>query len=211
MIKKNIKTPIVLASSNDGKIKEFSNFFKSINIEIIPQDKFSIKNIEEPFITFVENALHKARYANNITNLPAIADDSGLCVLSLNEKPGVLSARYSIKENNNCKNLDSKNNKFLIKQLENISDRRAYYICTIVMVRYLNDPNPIIVNGYLNGLIIDKPMGNNGFGYDPHFFVKKFNKTIASMTLDEKNKISHRCKALNKLLKILKRNYLYND
>jgi XTP/dITP diphosphohydrolase len=186
---------IVLASSNQGKIREFNEIFAPSKIKIIPQAQFNVPECDEPFFTFIENALHKARFTSKYTSLPVLADDSGICVNALNGSPGVFSARYAHP-------LDrSHNNTKLIKELEKHQDKSAYYYCCLVLIRNTNDPQPIIADGVLNGKIIDNPIGNNGFGYDPHMFLPTYNKTVAELDPELKNQISHRAEAIKIMLK----------
>lgn len=186
---------LVLASNNKGKIAEFTKLFGDIGIEIIPQSKLNVPEIDEPYFTFIENALHKARHCSQITNLPSLADDSGLCVNSLGGQPGVFSARFAGIPTN-----DLNNNVKLIKELQPYTDRSAFYYCILVMVRSFDDPQPIIADGTLHGKIIDTPLGENGFGYDPYFYLPKFEMTVGQLTKDTKNTISHRAQATKTLL-----------
>jgi XTP/dITP diphosphohydrolase len=186
---------LVLASNNSGKIQEFSKIFASVGIEIIPQGKLNVPEIDEPYFTFVENALHKARHCSLITKLPALADDSGVCVNALNGRPGILSARYAGFPKN-----DYNNNMKLVEELHSYKDKSAYYYCVLVMVRSHEDPQPIIADGSLSGEIIETPNGDNGFGYDPHFYLPKLRRTAGKLSAEEKNNISHRAQALQKLL-----------
>jgi len=186
---------LVLASNNQGKIREFQDIFSTIGIEVIPQAEFNVPDIDEPFETFVENALHKARHCSNYTDLPVLADDSGLCVNSLNGRPGIYSARYA-----GTPKSDLNNNLKLIQDLENIDDRSAYYYCLLVILRSNADPQPIIADGILNGVIVNDARGTNGFGYDPYFYLPMFNKTAAELTTEIKNQISHRSLAINNLI-----------
>jgi XTP/dITP diphosphohydrolase len=190
---------IVLASNNQGKIKEFRHIFAELNIEIIPQSEFDIPEADEPYFTFVENSLHKARHCSKYTNLPALADDSGLCVSSLHGKPGVMSARYA-----GIPKSDLNNNQKLVDDLANITNRSAYFYCVLVLIRYYHDPQPLIADGMIHGKIIDIPRGDNGFGYDPHFYLPELNKTVAELNNDTKNNISHRRRATNELINKLK-------
>lgn len=192
---------IILASNNAGKIKEFTGIFKTLNIEIIPQSEFNIPEVDEPYLTFVENALHKARHCSSHTGLPALADDSGICVTSLNGGPGIYSARYAGEPKSS-----SKNNQKLVAELTNFSDKSAYYYCILVLLRHTNDPQPIIADGRLDGEIVNIPQWNNGFGYDPYFYLAKYNKTVAELDPEIKNKISHRALAIKKLLSYLEHN-----
>lgn len=186
---------LVLASNNPGKIKEFSNIFADIGIKIIPQAKLNVPEVDEPYFTFVENALHKARHCSKFTKLPALADDSGLCVNALNGQPGIFSARFAGIPSN-----DLNNNTKLIKELEPYADKSAFYYCILVMVRSFDDPQPIIADGSLQGEIIDKAQGHEGFGYDPHFYLPKLGKTVAELDSNAKNQISHRAQAIKNLL-----------
>lgn len=190
---------IVLASNNQGKIKEFNAIFLEMGLEIIPQSRFSVTEIDEPFDTFIENALHKARHCSKFTNLPVLADDSGVCVNALGGSPGVFSARFAGEPCNSINN----NNK-LIEQLKPFNDKSAYYYCMLVLIRHHNDPQPIIADGVLNGEIVDTAQGKNGFGYDPHMYIPKYNKTVAELEDKEKNHISHRYKAIRELTRKIK-------
>jgi XTP/dITP diphosphohydrolase len=186
---------IVLASNNQGKIDEFNAIFNRINIEIIPQAKFNVPEIDEPYCTFIENSLHKARHCSKYSNLPVLADDSGICVNALNGRPGVLSARYSGTQRDSLRN-----NLKLVEELKPFDNKSAYYYCLLTLIRSANDPQPIFADGILAGEIVDTPRGNNGFGYDPHMFLTTHNKTVAELSNDEKNLISHRYKAIMALM-----------
>lgn len=190
---------IVLASNNVGKLREFSRLFADLDIDIIPQGQLNVSEAEEPHATFVENALAKARHAARMTGLPALADDSGICVHALGGAPGVYSARYAGEPKS-----DARNNEKLIVELAGQSDRRAFYYAALVLVRHADDPQPIIADGFCDGLIVDAPQGDDGFGYDPHFFLLQFGKTVAEISPEEKNLISHRGKALRELIGKLK-------
>ena len=190
---------LVIASNNQGKLREINALLAPLSIEVIPQSVFNAGEIDEPHGTFVENALAKARHASRCLGLPALADDSGICVSALNGAPGVNSSRYAGEPKS-----DDRNNLKLIEALKNNSDRRAYYYCVIVLVRHADDPQPIIVDGSWYGEIVDQPRGEGGFGYDPYFFVPEFDKTSAELTAEQKNKISHRGQALAHLVEILR-------
>lgn len=190
---------LVIASNNQGKLREINALLAPLSIEVIPQSDFNAGEIDEPHSTFVENALAKARHASRCSGLPALADDSGICVSALNGAPGVNSARYAGEPKS-----DERNNLKLIEALKNKSDRRAYYYCVIVLVRHADDPQPIIVDGSWHGEIIEQPRGEGGFGYDPYFFVPEFGKTSAELSAEQKNLISHRGKALAQLAEILR-------
>lgn len=190
---------LVIASNNQGKLREINALLAPLSIEVIPQSVFNAGEIDEPHGTFVENALAKARHASRCSGLPALADDSGICVSALNGAPGVNSARYAGEPKS-----DDRNNLKLVEALKNKSDRHAYYYCVIVLVRHADDPQPIIVDGSWHGEIIDQPRGDDGFGYDPYFFVPEFGKTSAELTAEQKNKVSHRGQALAHLVEILR-------
>ena len=194
---------IVLASNNAGKLREFSQMLATIDIEVLPQAHFNIPEAEEPHVTFVENALAKARHAAKLTGLPALADDSGVCVSALGGAPGVFSARFASVGSNEPKS-DDRNNQKLIAELQGKTDRRAHYVAVLVFVHHADDPQPIICEGAWHGEIIDTPRGVNGFGYDPYFLVPDLNQTAAEISADEKNKRSHRGKALRLLMERLK-------
>ncbi len=190
---------IVLASNNAGKLREFGQMLATIDIEVLPQAHFNIPEAEEPHVTFVENALAKARHAAKLTGLPALADDSGICVSALGGAPGVFSARFAGEPKS-----DERNNQKLIADLQGKSDRRAHYVAVLVFVHHADDPQPIICEGEWHGEIIDTPRGQNGFGYDPYFLVPDLNQTAAEIAAAEKNKRSHRGKALRLLIERLK-------
>jgi XTP/dITP diphosphohydrolase len=186
---------IILASSNKGKIKEFKEIFSKIGIEIIPQTEFDIPDADEIGLTFIENAILKARNCSVHTGLPAIADDSGLEVLSLNGEPGIYSARYAGQHGDDKANINK-----LLSNLVNSDQRQARFICALAFLRHGNDPTPILATGELNGEITTKEHGEDGFGYDRIFFVPHLNKTLAQVSSDTKNQISHRATALSKLI-----------
>ncbi|WP_295628377.1 RdgB/HAM1 family non-canonical purine NTP pyrophosphatase [uncultured Nitrosomonas sp.] len=195
----NTLKQLVIASNNQGKLREISALLEPLAIAVVPQADFNAGEVDEPYGTFVENALVKARHASHCSGLPALADDSGICVSALNGAPGVSSARYAGEPKS-----DERNNLKLIETLKNQSDRRAYYYCVIVLLRHADDPQPIIVDGSWHGEIIDHPRGEGGFGYDPYFFVPDFGKTAAELTAEQKNRISHRGQALAHLVEILR-------
>ena len=193
---------IVIATSNAKKLIEIQSILADMNVEILPQSHFKIASAEEPFHTFVENALIKARHASRLSELPAIADDSGISVDILGGQPGVLSARFAGEPSS-----DQKNNEKLLKLLENETNRKAHYTCVIVFVKHEFDPEPVIVEGIWHGEILKSPRGSGGFGYDPLFLDHMTEKAVAELPLDIKNRISHRGQALNKLK--LKLNQIY--
>ncbi|WP_246797028.1 RdgB/HAM1 family non-canonical purine NTP pyrophosphatase [Burkholderia perseverans] len=191
-------TRIVLASNNAGKLREFAALFETVGIEIVPQGKLDVPEAEEPYLTFIENALTKARHASRATGLPAIADDSGLCVRALRGAPGVHSARYA--QRAGLEKSDAANNAHLVAQLQGIDDRHAYYYCVLALVRHPDDPEPLFAEGRWQGEVIDAPRGANGFGYDPHFLLPTLGATVAELEPAAKNGISHRAIALRALL-----------
>jgi len=186
---------LVLASNNAGKLREFQALLAPLDFEVIPQGELGISSAEEPHHTFVENALAKARHASAASGLPALADDSGICAHALNGEPGVHSARYA-GENGD----DAANNHKLIAALANESNRGAHYVCALVMVQSEHDPEPLIVQTRWYGQIVDQAQGENGFGYDPYFFLPELEKTAAQLDPAQKNLISHRGQALRELI-----------
>ncbi|WP_175720485.1 RdgB/HAM1 family non-canonical purine NTP pyrophosphatase [Burkholderia anthina] len=189
---------IVLASNNAGKLREFTALFSTVGIEIVPQDDLAVPEAEEPFGTFIENALTKARHASRLTGLPAIADDSGLCVRALRGAPGVYSARYAQRAGGDKG--DAANNAYLVEQLHGVEDRRAYYCCVLALVRHADDPEPLFAEGRWTGEIVDTPRGEHGFGYDPYFYLPALGATAAELEPAVKNTHSHRALALKALL-----------
>ena len=192
---------VVLASNNAGKLKEFSAILGSVGITMIPQGEFAVPEADEPYLTFVENALAKARNASRHSGLPALADDSGLCVNSLHGAPGVLSARYATLFGH--EKSDSANNLQLVQNLAGMTDRSANYVAVLVYVREPDDPRPVIAEGVWSGQIIDEPRGEHGFGYDPHFYLPQLGKTVAQLEPEQKNALSHRAQALKRLVQQL--------
>ncbi len=190
---------LVLATNNAGKLREMQALLQSLNIEVLPQSAFNVTECPEPHCTFIENALAKARHASLLTGLPALADDSGLCVEALQGVPGVLSARYACETPEQAKS-DAANNAKLLIALANEENRLAYYYCIMVLVRHANDPQPLISEGIWVGEILRAPRGTGGFGYDPIFLDAKTEQTGAELAPAIKNRISHRGHALNKLL-----------
>ena len=190
---------IVLASNNPGKLREFTRLLAPMDYEVIPQGQLNVPSAEEPYFTFLENCLAKARHAARITGLPAIAHDSGICAEALGGAPGVFSARFAGEP---CD--DQRNNELLVEKLQGQENRRAHYTCVLVAVRHADDPEPIVAEGRWYGEIIDTPRGTGGFGYDPYFLLPHLGKTGAELTADEKNGISHRGQAMAKLIEELK-------
>ncbi len=189
---------IVLASGNLGKIKEIQAILPHYNI--LPQRQFHIKEIPETGSTFIENAIIKARHASLQSQLPALADDSGLVIDALNGAPGIISARYAGEQASDQENLEK-----VLLELQNIPNeqRTARFICVLVFMRHANDPFPLIAQGSWEGSILNEPCGTNGFGYDPIFWVPSEHCSSAELSPEKKNKISHRGLALQQLRNIL--------
>ncbi|SIP91994.1 XTP/dITP diphosphohydrolase [Aromatoleum tolulyticum] len=186
---------LVLASNNAKKAAEMAALLAPLGIEVVPQSAFDIPEAEEPHDTFVENALAKARHAARLSGLPAVADDSGLCVVALGGAPGVQSARYAGEPKS-----DARNNALLIERLTDVSDRRAFFYSVVVLVRHADDPRPLIADGEWHGAILDAPRGEAGFGYDPLFYVPQLGQTAAELDAKLKNTLSHRGAAMRHLL-----------
>lgn len=191
---------VVLASGNPGKVREIGEMLKALGIEVVPQSEFDVPEAEETGTTFVENAIIKARNAAEHTGLPAIADDSGIEVDALNGAPGVYSARYS-----GPKADDEANNRKMLEELNGVADeeRTARYQAILVYMSHAGDPTPLISQGSWEGRILEKPRGENGFGYDPIFYVPEHDCSSAELSPESKNQLSHRGKALRKLVSLL--------
>ncbi|QGX39608.1 XTP/dITP diphosphatase [Permianibacter aggregans] len=191
---------LVLASGNAGKIRELSAMLAPIGIEVLPQTAFRIPDVEETGLSFVENAILKARHAAKLTGLPALADDSGLEVDALNGAPGIYSARYAGEPSN-----DKANNDKLLAEMNAVEDskRGARFCCVLALVRHADDATPLIAEGYWRGRILREPQGQNGFGYDPLFFVPERGCASAELNKEEKAALSHRGQALRELLRRL--------
>lgn len=189
---------LVLASNNAKKAVELTALLVPLGIKIVPQSQLGIPEAEEPHPTFVENALAKARHAAAHAGLPAIADDSGLCVAALGGAPGVISARFAGEPAS-----DQRNNDLLLERLATQSDRRAHFYSAIVLVRHAEDPQPIIADGEWHGEILATPRGANGFGYDPLFYLPELKQTAAELDPQLKNTLSHRGQAMRRLLEML--------
>jgi len=192
---------LVLASGNKGKLKEFGQVLAPLGFEVVPQSEFNVPEVDETGLTFVENALLKAREASRVSGLPAMADDSGIEVDALNGAPGIYSARFS-----GPGATDQKNNDKLLQELSGLSEqeRTARYWCVLVYLRHADDPTPIIAQGSWEGRILEAPQGDGGFGYDPLFWVENEGCAAAQLTPEQKNKLSHRGKATLDLVAQLK-------
>ena len=191
---------LVLASGNAGKLREFRRLLEPLGIAVTAQAELGITDVDDPHVTFVENALAKARHASAQSGLPALADDSGVCVDALGGAPGVHSARFAGEPRS-----DDRNNAALVAALRGVADRRAHYACVLVLVRRADDPEPIIAEGRWDGRIVDAPRGNGGFGYDPHFEDVETGLTGAELPLSRKNALSHRGQAMRALIEKLRR------
>ncbi|GGI88155.1 RdgB/HAM1 family non-canonical purine NTP pyrophosphatase [Legionella impletisoli] len=186
---------IILATNNSGKIKELEALLAPI--QCIPQHSLGISEAEETGLSFIENAILKARHASRQTGKPSLADDSGLVVPALNGEPGIYSARFAGPNAS-----DEDNVQMLLNKLKHVPEyeRQAYFYCAMVLVEHADDPTPIVATGKLEGVILDEPKGSSGFGYDPIFFLPSYGATVAELSKDIKNQISHRAQALNALL-----------
>jgi len=189
---------IVMASNNPGKLREFGALLAPLGIEVLSQAQLGISEAEEPHATFVENALAKARHAARASGLPALADDSGICVDVLGGAPGVHSARYAALAGGPRD--DEANNARLLEQLRDLPNRRAHYACVLVLVRSADDPQPLIAEGNWVGEVITERRGDGGFGYDPYFLLPQLGQTAAQLTAEHKNRISHRGQAMRELV-----------
>lgn len=187
--------PLVLASNNPGKLAEFRALLAPLGFDLHAQSEYAVQEADEPFFSFIENALEKARHAARLTGLPALADDSGICANALGGRPGVLSARYA-----GAPKSDARNNLQLVADLALHADKSAYYYCVLVYLRHADDPQPVIADGRWNGLITAAPRGTGGFGYDAHFVVDDLGRTAAEIDATEKNRLSHRAQALRALI-----------
>ncbi|MCB1926872.1 MAG: RdgB/HAM1 family non-canonical purine NTP pyrophosphatase [Rhodocyclaceae bacterium] len=188
-------TRLVLASNNAKKADELSALLEPLGYDVLLQSSLGVTEADEPHPTFVENALAKARHAARITGLPALADDSGLCVFALGGAPGVHSARFAGDPKS-----DARNNELLLSRLADCDDRRAFFSCTLVLLRHADDPQPLIADGQWSGEILHAPRGDNGFGYDPLFLLPEMGQTAAELDGALKNTLSHRAQAMRHLL-----------
>ncbi|MBB3292451.1 XTP/dITP diphosphohydrolase [Mitsuaria sp. BK045] len=196
---------LVLASNNAKKLKELQALFEPLGIELVTQGSLGIPEAEEPFHTFVENALTKARHAAQASGLPALADDSGLAVEALGGMPGVLSARYATLFGR--EKSDAENNRVLLEKLDGIEDRRARFVCALVAVRSADDPEPLIALGRWQGEILRAEQGEGGFGYDPLLFIPELGQSVAALGAELKNRLSHRALASQDLLRQMRESW----
>ena len=190
---------IVIASNNPGKLREFAALLVPFDFEAVPQSALGVSEAAEPHSTFIENALAKARHASISTGLPAMADDSGICVPALHGAPGVFSARYAGEPKS-----DQRNNEKLLADIKSHRDRHAFYYCSLVLVMRADDPHPLIADGQWHGELIDSPRGAGGFGYDPYFFLPEYKLTAAELAPEIKNGVSHRGMAMQALAEKLR-------
>ncbi len=203
-----MSTRIVLASGNQGKLRELQRLLQSLDVELMTQGELGIDDAEETGLTFIENAILKARHASNASGLPALADDSGLAVDALGGAPGIYSARFSELDDDNSTDRatrDAANNQKLLQMLDGLPDsqRNAQFHCVLVYLRHATDPTPIVCHGVWHGRILTAPAGEGGFGYDPLFHVPSTNCSSAQLSAEQKNAISHRAIAMQALLQQL--------
>jgi XTP/dITP diphosphohydrolase len=190
---------LVLASNNPGKIRELRALLGPLAIEVIAQSDLSVPEAAEPHATFIENALAKARHAAQLTGLPALAEDSGICVDALHGAPGVHSARFAGEPKS-----DERNNQRLLERLAHCDRRAGHYYCVVVLVHHAEDPQPVIAEGEWHGEILREARGSGGFGYDPLFLDPRLGRTGAELSVEEKNRVSHRGQAMTRLIELLR-------
>ena len=204
---------LVLASNNAKKLAELQALFDGLGVELVRQGELGVSEAEEPHVTFIENALAKARHASAATGLPAIADDSGLCVDALGGMPGVISANYAtvvaragaaLEREAARASQDEANNALLLEKLRDVDDRRANFACTLVAIRSADDPSPLVAVGRWNGEILRALEGSGGFGYDPLMFIPAFGTTVASLAKEVKNAHSHRAIAAGQMRELIR-------
>jgi len=204
---------VVLASGNAGKLRELAALLAPLGLQVEPQSAFGVPDADEPFGTFLENALAKARHASRLTGLPALADDSGLCVDALEGRPGVLSARWAARSpgaraDPAALDTDAANNAQLVADLAGCAGRAVHYYCVLVLLRAADDPQPLVADASWHGEVIDAPRGSGGFGYDPHFLLPELGCTVAELDPQRKNLLGHRGQALRLLVERLRRDRL---
>ena len=197
---------IVLASNNQGKLAELQALFGELGVELVPQAALGIPEAEEPYHTFLENALTKARHASRHSGLPAIADDAGLCVDAFDGQPGVQTAYYATQFG--YAKSDDNNVRALLEQMQGVDQRRAAMVSTLVAVRSPDDPEPLVAVGRVVGEIAREPMGEEGFGFDPVMWIPALGKTLAQVTPEHKNRLSHRGQSSRKMLELLRESWL---
>lgn len=190
---------LVIATGNAHKLHEIKVLLEPLGMEVVPQSDFNVPEAAEPHCTFIENALAKARHAARLTGLPALADDSGICVEALGGAPGVVSAIYAGEPRS-----DARNNQKLLAAMQGMTDRRAHYHCALVLLRHADDPQPILAEGQWHGIILEALRGEGGFGYDPLFLDTELQQTVAEISTEDKNRVSHRGKALRAMTEKLR-------
>ena len=198
---------IVLASNNQGKLAELQAMFAPLGVELVRQGDLQISEAEEPFHTFVENALAKARHAAQLSGMPALADDAGLCVDAFGGQPGVDTAYYAMQFG--YAKGDGNNVKVLLEQMQGVENRRAALVSTLVAVRAPFDPEPLIAMGRAEGLLTQEPIGSNGFGFDPVMWIPEFGQTFAQLPVDVKNANSHRGRAAQQMVQLIRAQWLH--
>lgn len=203
---------LILASNNAKKLKELQALIAPLGVELVTQGALGIPEAEEPHITFVENALAKARHAAREGQGPAIADDSGLCVAALGGAPGVRSARYAVDAGRVAEGLpretiDAANNAWLLDQMQGTTHRRAHFTCLLVAVRHADDPEPLIAEGHWEGELLHAAQGAHGFGYDPLLWLPEHRQSAAQLAPEIKNSISHRAQACQKMLQLIQQQW----
>lgn len=196
-----LPSKLLIATGNPGKLAEFRQLFAPLGVEVIGQRELGIQDPEETGLSFVENALIKARHASQISGLPCLADDSGLCVDALQGEPGLHSARFAGPHASSIDNIQ-----LLLQRLQGVPDeqRGAHFVCLLVLLKHANDPDPLIANGRWQGSILLQPVGEGGFGYDPVFFFTPLRRSAAQLSQQEKQRVSHRGKAIERLLRSIK-------
>ena len=196
---------LVLASNNKGKLAELQSLFAPLGVELVPQSALGISEAAEPFHTFIENALAKARHAARESGLPAVADDAGLCVDAFGGQPGVQTAYYATRFG--YPKSDDNNVRALLEQMQGVADRRAALVSTLVAVRHPDDPEPLVAVGRAPGLITTEPVGDNGFGFDPVMFLPQFGQTFAQLPPEVKNAHSHRGKSSRQMVALMREHW----
>jgi XTP/dITP diphosphohydrolase len=193
---------LVLASGSSGKLRELRELLRPLAVDVLPQSDLAVSAAAEPHPSFLENALAKARHAAAATGLPALADDSGLCCDALGGAPGVRSARFAGDEAGGSD--DASNNAALVARLRGHDNRAGHYVCVLVALRSPDDPEPLVAEGRWHGRIVAEPLGANGFGYDPHFWIDELGATVAQLEPRRKNELSHRAAAMRILLQAMR-------
>lgn len=211
-----MRKTLILASNNAKKLRELQALIAPLGVELVTQGSLGIPEAEEPHVTFVENALAKARHAAREGRGPAIADDSGLCVDALGGAPGVRSARYAVDagrapEGAGREVIDPANNAWLLDQMQGQNQRRAHFTCVLVAVRHAEDPEPLIAEGHWTGELLHAPRGEHGFGYDPLLWLPEHQQSAAELAPDIKNGVSHRAQACTRLLELIQARWGITD